>query len=141
MAGQCLDVSKEGSRPTRDLVGYIHAHKTADLFIAPLEAGMMLWGAGEELVQAGRDYGYHLGMAFQMIDDCLDLQGDEALLGKRTGMDEARGKLTWPALAGLEATRRQAGFHMEQALAAAGKFKRMENFLKALAQTMLVRVQ
>ncbi|MBQ2700044.1 MAG: polyprenyl synthetase family protein [Clostridia bacterium] len=140
VAGQCVDVSMEGSEPTFELVSYIHSHKTADLITAPLEAGLMLWG-GDHLLEAGRDYGFHLGITFQMVDDCLDVEGDEKLLGKKTGMDAARGKLTWPALVGVEKTHFQAQSHYEKAIVAAGHFQVIGNFLKTLAQTMQERVQ
>lgn len=140
VAGQCVDVSMEGTEPTHELVSYIHAHKTADLITAPIEAGLLLWN-GTHLLEAGCDYGFHLGLTFQMMDDCLDVEGDEKLLGKKTGVDAARGKLTWPALYGLHETKRQAAEHYEKALKAAESFDVIGNFLKMLARTMQERVQ
>ena len=140
VAGQCVDVSMEGTQPRKELVEYIHTHKTADLIIAPIEAGLLLGGCSA-LLEAGRAYGFHLGITFQMVDDCLDVEGDEKLLGKRIGADAAHGKLTWPALVGLEQTKIEARRHYEQALHAADSFDRIGNFLKALAQTMQDRVQ
>ncbi|MBQ8536960.1 MAG: polyprenyl synthetase family protein, partial [Clostridia bacterium] len=140
VAGQCVDVSMEGQAPTKELVEYIHTHKTADLITAPIEAGLLLWG-GDKLLESARAYGYHLGITFQMIDDCLDVEGNEQLMGKRTGVDAAHGKLTWPALVGLKATRQEAARHYQQALEAAERFNLIGNFLKALAQTMQDRVQ
>ncbi len=101
IAGQTLDVTLEGTAPSLEKVSYIHAHKTADLLTAPLEAGLTLAGASDAALAAGRAYGYHLGIAFQMVDDLLDLEGDPAQLGKNTGMDAAQGKLTWPACVGV----------------------------------------
>jgi len=140
VAGQCVDVSMEGAAPTHELVSYIHRHKTADLLTAPIEAGLLLWN-GDHLLKAGCDYGFHLGMTFQMVDDLLDVEGDEKLLGKKTGVDAARGKLTWPALVGVDETRREAREHYEKALVAAEHFSTVGNFLKTLAQTMQERVQ
>ena len=141
VAGQTVDVTEEGTEPTVRRVSYIHAHKTADLLTAPLEAGLILAGATEEQLQAGIAYGYHLGMAFQMVDDLLDVEGDAALMGKNTGMDAALGKLTWVAAVGVEQTRRDAREHIRQAMDALGIFGESMNFLKDLAQSTLMRVQ
>lgn len=141
IAGQTMDVTLEGTAPTLEKVSYIHAHKTADLLTAPMEAGLILAGAGKEQLDAGRQYGYHLGLAFQMVDDLLDLEGDPALLGKNTGTDAAQGKLTWPACVGVERTREEAAEHIRLAVDALSIFEESANFLKALAQSTLTRVQ
>ena len=73
VAGQTMDVTSEGTQPTADKVRYIHLHKTADLLTAPVEAGLLLAGATQDQVQYGCEYGQHLGMAFQMVDDLLDV--------------------------------------------------------------------
>ena len=141
IAGQTMDVTLEGMAPTLEKVSYIHAHKTADLLTAPMEAGLILAGAGKEQLDAGRQYGYHLGLAFQMVDDLLDLEGDPALLGKNTRRDAAQGKLTWPACVGVERTREEAAEHIRLAVDALSIFEESANFLKALAQSTLTRVQ
>ena len=141
VAGQTVDVTEEGTEPTVKRVSYIHAHKTADLLTAPLEAGLILAGATKEQLQAGIAYGYHLGMAFQMVDDLLDVEGDAALMGKNTGMDAALGKLTWVSAVGVEQTRRDAREHIRLAVEALGFFGETMNFLKDLAQSTLMRVQ
>lgn len=141
VAGQTVDVTEEGTTPTLDKVNYIHAHKTADLLTAPMEAGLLLAGAAEKTVRAGIDYGYHLGMAFQMVDDLLDVTGDTAVLGKNTGMDAALGKLTWIAVRGVETTRQDAAEHIGHAAEAAENLLNGVNFFKDLAQSTLKRVQ
>ena len=113
IAGQTMDVTMEGSEPTEELVSYIHAHKTADLLQAPMEMGLTLAGCEPALVEKGRRYGYHLGIAFQITDDLLDVEGDPALMGKNTGMDG--NKLTWVALRGIEGARRDAEEHVRKA--------------------------
>lgn len=141
VAGQTIDVTEEGTAPTLDKVRYIHAHKTADLLTAPMEAGLVLAGADDETVACGAAYGYHLGMAFQMVDDLLDLEGDAALLGKNTGMDVALGKLTWPAVRGVENTRKDAAEHITQAVASISRFGEKAAFLQELAESTLNRVK
>lgn len=141
VAGQTIDVTEEGTAPTMEKVRYIHAHKTADLLTAPMEAGLILAGADEAAVRCGAAYGYHLGMAFQMVDDLLDLEGDAALLGKNTGMDAALGKLTWPAVRGAEGTRRDAAEHIAEAAHSIGCFGDRAAFLQELAESTLNRVK
>lgn len=141
VAGQTVDVTEEGSEPTLERVEYIHRHKTADLITAPMEAGLLLAGAGEDQLKAGVDFGFHLGLAFQMVDDLLDVEGDAVVLGKNTGMDAALGKLTWVAAAGVEKTRADAAEHVRIACDALELFGENMNFLKNLAQSTLVRVQ
>jgi geranylgeranyl diphosphate synthase, type II len=141
VAGQSLDVSMEGHRPEISLVTYIHRHKTADMFVGAAEAGLALAGGTEEEQSAVRDYGVHMGVAFQIVDDLLDIMGEEKLLGKNTGMDEKHGKLTWPACVGVDKAREDARLHVEAAVRALSLFEQRGNFLAYLAQSMLHRVQ
>ena len=141
VAGQVMDVTGEGSEPTLEKVEYIHLHKTADLLTAPIEAGFILAGADNATVKAGCEYGKHLGLAFQMVDDLLDVEGDAATLGKTPGKDAAEGKLTWVAVKGIDATRVDAKTAVEKAVAALESAGGETNFLKTLAQSTLNRVQ
>jgi len=81
------------------------ADKTADLFAMAAESGAILGGAPEDSIRALRDYGYNLGIAFQVVDDVLDFAGDEKLMGKPTGEDLRQGIVTLPAILYLEAHR------------------------------------
>ena len=141
VAGQVMDVTGEGSTPTLEKVDYIHRHKTVDLLTAPIEAGFILAGADEATVKVGCKYGMNLGLAFQMVDDLLDVEGDAATLGKTPGKDAAEGKLTWVAVKGVEATRKDAALAVEKAVQALNGVSGETNFLKTLAQTTLNRVQ
>ena len=139
IAGQVYDLSAEGGEPTLEELKRIHVHKTADLLQAPLEAGLMLAGAPEEMIAHGLAYGYHFGMAFQMTDDLLDVIGDAALLGKNTGMDAALDKMTWVALKGVEGTEKDAAEQVEMALKAIDQLPWEHGFFTELAQNVLVR--
>lgn len=139
IAGQTLDVKLEGTEPNRDSVRYIHLHKTADLLTAPVTAGLMLAGATAEQLEAGREYGQGIGLAFQIIDDLLDIQGDVHKLGKETGMDAQRGKMTWPAVCGVEQSRQDALDAVTRAVKAMQTFGAKGDFLAELAQKSLVR--
>ncbi len=138
IAGQTVDVTMEGQPPTEELVSYIHAHKTADLLQAPMEMGLTLAGCDTETVRLGGEYAYHLGIAFQIQDDLLDVTGDPALLGKNTGMDV--NKLTWVALKGLDGARKDAGIHTEQALNALKKLPWDTAFFEGIVRENLNRV-
>lgn len=139
IAGQTLDVKLEGHAPTRESVRYIHLHKTADLLTAPVVAGLMLAGAAKEQLEAGRAYGRGLGLSFQIQDDLLDLEGDVAKLGKETGMDAQRGKMTWPAVCGVEQARLDAKQALDEAVEAMKLFGEKAAFLSDLALKTLAR--
>ncbi|NLO86098.1 MAG: polyprenyl synthetase family protein [Clostridiales bacterium] len=139
IAGQTLDVKLEGHEPTPQSVRYIHLHKTADLFTAPLVAGLMLAGASDEMIEAGRVYGQNVGCAFQIVDDLLDLEGDAVTLGKETGMDVQRGKMTWPTVFGTEKSREDAKEAIDHAVNALSCFGEKADFLSNLAKQTLVR--
>jgi geranylgeranyl pyrophosphate synthase len=129
----------EGEPPQEELVSYIHSHKTADLLEAPMEAGLALAGADDRQIRAGFEYGLHLGLAFQMTDDLLDVTGDAALLGKNTGMDAELNKLTWVALKGVEGTEKDAAEQVELAVKALDTLPWEHGFFTDLARNTLVR--
>ena len=139
IAGQTRDVLSEGEKPREDLVTYIHSHKTADLLEAPMEAGLALAGAGEEQIRAGYEYGLHLGLAFQMTDDLLDVIGDAALMGKNTGMDSAMDKMTWIALRGVEGTEKDAAEQAELAVRALNCLPWEHSFFEELVRGITTR--
>ncbi|MBQ9252039.1 MAG: polyprenyl synthetase family protein [Clostridia bacterium] len=138
IAGQTMDVTMEGSAPTPELVSYIHAHKTADLLQAPVEMGLILAGAGEPELALARVYGFHLGLAFQIMDDILDVTGDPAILGKNTGMDEK--KLTWVALRGVDGAREDLAEHIRQAVDTLSEMPWDTSFLEEITWENLSRV-
>jgi geranylgeranyl diphosphate synthase, type II len=141
IAGQTLDVKLEGRAPDAAMVGYIHRHKTADLITAAVVAGLVLAGADAERRKAGEAYGQNLGMAFQIVDDLLDVQGDAETMGKQTGMDAQRGKTTWPAVYGLERSREDAEAYVTRAVNALAVFGEKAALLNELAWRTLSRVR
>ena len=141
LAGQTLDVTLEGARPDRETVEKIHRGKTAALLTAPVTAGLILGGASDAGIEAGRAYGLHLGIAFQIVDDLLDLAGDPALMGKTLGKDLTEGKLTWPACVGIEQARLDAESHTRAAVDALDLFGSRADVLRQIALSMLRRVQ
>ena len=141
IAGQAADLTSEGETPRENLVTYIHSHKTADLLEAPMEAGLALAGADEETCRIGREYGYHLGLAFQMTDDLLDVTGDAALMGKKTGADAELNKMTWVALRGTDGTAKDAAEQAELAVQAIDRLPWEHTFFTELARGTVSRKQ
>ncbi len=140
IAGQTMDVKLEGTAPEAAMVSYIHRHKTADLITAPVAAGLLLAGADDAQLAAGKAYGQALGLAFQMIDDLLDVQGDAQTMGKTPGKDQQQGKMTWPAVYGVDASRAMASSCIDEAVTALACFGESASFLTALARESLGRV-
>ena len=136
IAGQSLDLSSEHMEPDAERLQYIHTHKTADLLTAPLMAAAHIAGADEAQMQALRRFGYCVGIAFQIDDDLLDVEGDAALLGKQTGMDAQRGKMTWPALMGVEASRARSARLWDEAEEAISIFGERAWFMRGFASQM-----
>ncbi len=108
VGGQVVDIESEGKVVTADTLEYIHLHKTAALIRASLRVGALLAGGAEADVTAIGEAGRSLGLAFQIVDDILDVEGTLAELGKSAGSDERKQKATYPALHGIEASRDQA---------------------------------
>lgn len=115
---------------------YIHLHKTADLMVGAVTAGLMLAGATDAGLSAGEKYALSLGLAFQINDDLLDVLGDEKTMGKRKGMDEKKGKLTWPGFYGVEASVQEAEKQREAAIRALSVFGENAAFLVELAAVL-----
>ena len=107
VGGQVADM--EGEQGLTDLhqLQYIHLHKTGDLMIFSLLAGGRIAGANDSQLEALREFGTQIGLAFQVQDDILDLVGDESKLGKKTGSDIKQQKVTYPYFIGLEASREE----------------------------------
>lgn len=113
VGGQAADLAGENAEPDLALVQFIHAMKTGALIAASVRSGAILGGADEKDEKALVRYGRRVGLAFQIADDLLDLTGDSELLGKETGMDEARGKMTYPGVAGPAAAK-EAGLRLAE---------------------------
>jgi geranylgeranyl diphosphate synthase, type II len=138
VAGQAVDIAKEGAAFTAADVEYIHAHKTAAMIENAVDAGAVIGGAGESERAALAAYGRAVGLAFQIVDDVLNVTGGKDL-GKGVGTDAARGKATYPAVAGLDGARQRAREELGRALAALAGFDRRAEALRALAERVVDR--
>jgi geranylgeranyl diphosphate synthase, type II len=108
VGGQVADIESEGKEVDLPLLQYIHTHKTGAMILASIRVGARLGGASGETLQAFTRYAERIGLAFQIIDDILNVEGKAIALGKSTGTDLSRGKATYPSLLGLEESKRRA---------------------------------
>lgn len=140
VGGQVVDMESEG-KPEMDLptVQYIHTHKTGALIKASVVAGALLGGADQQQLAAIRRYGEAAGLAFQIADDILDIEGTTEEIGKDAGSDEARGKATYPAVMGLAAAKQEAQAMMDEAMLALEMFGAAAEPLRAIARYIVER--
>lgn len=102
VGGQAVDIQWEGKEAEPAIVKFMHTHKTGALITAAVASGAILGGADESRLRSITSYGEKIGLAFQISDDILDIEGDSKTMGKRVGADEEKGKMTYPAVLGLE---------------------------------------
>ncbi len=136
IAGQCIDLMSENMEPDFERLRYIDRHKTADLLTAPLMAAAFLCAADDWQIRALETFGENVGVAFQIDDDLLDIEGDAVLLGKATGMDAKMGKMTWPAMAGVQEARRESAKLWDRARDAIAEFGPDGWFLREFAEVL-----
>ncbi|GBC96849.1 Farnesyl diphosphate synthase [bacterium HR16] len=139
VGGQMVDIESEGKEADADIVEYIHRHKTAALIRASVVSGAILAGAEQWQVDALSRYGELTGLAFQIADDLLNVTGDPRKTGKAVGTDAARGKVTYPALFGVEASRQRAHQLVQEAIATLHPFGENAEPLRAIAYLMVER--
>ena len=140
VAGQAAEWDNMTRPVDRELLEYISRGKTSALLIAALRSAGLLAGASSEQLQALEDYGRHAGLAFQIIDDVLDREGDAAAMGKPTGSDEERGLVTFASLLGCEDARQAAAEEAEAALAALSVFGPEGDTLRAFIPFFIHRI-
>ncbi|MFN4131740.1 MAG: polyprenyl synthetase family protein [Caldimicrobium sp.] len=140
VGGQMADLLAEGKKGTAKELRWIHEHKTVALIRASLLSGAILADAPSSDLKILSEYGKHLGMLFQMVDDLLDLLGDEKTLGKPLQSDLKKKKLTYPALYGTEKTKILAKKTAEKAINLLIPFGERANVLKMLTDYLLNRV-
>jgi geranylgeranyl diphosphate synthase, type II len=139
VGGQVVDIESEGKTITAEELKYIHVHKTAALLRASLSVGARLGGADAAALAAVADAGQSLGLAFQIVDDILDVEGSLETLGKTAGSDERKQKVTYPALHGIEASRREARRLIERTKSRLSVFGARSAPLCALADFVVER--
>ena len=138
VGGQVVDVESEGKKIDANKLFYIHNHKTGALIRSAARMGAILAGADFKLLNTASRYAENLGLAFQIVDDILDVQGDEEKLGKPVGSDQERNKNTYPSLHGIKRSRELAEERVEIALKEAKRLAHPE-VLIALAEFVTSR--
>jgi geranylgeranyl diphosphate synthase type II len=133
------DLESEGKDVAADVVDYIHVHKTGALIRTSLRVGARLCGATDSQVQALGEAGANLGLAFQIVDDILDVVASSEQLGKTAGKDQAQHKATYPALHGLDASRDRARQLIATAERALAPFGERGEPIRALGRFILER--
>jgi geranylgeranyl diphosphate synthase type II len=139
IAGQVADLEGEGRPVTASQLRYIHERKTAALLCCSVRLGGMSANGTPAQLKALTNFGYHVGLAFQVIDDILDVTQSSETLGKTAGKDVAAQKATYPAIIGLEKARKVAAQLTTKAFAALKPFRGRATALEALAHFLLKR--
>ena len=139
IAGQVMDLEAEGQAISKPGLRFIHLAKTAALLTTSLRLGAMSANASAPQLGALTSFGDSLGLAFQVIDDILDITQTSEKLGKTAGKDLAATKATYPALFGLEGARKIAADLTKKSLAALELFGKQALVVKAIAESLLVR--
>jgi len=139
IAGQVADLEGEGKKTSARQLKYIHERKTSALLCCSVRLGGMSANCTAAQLQALTDFGYHVGLAFQVIDDILDVTQTSEKLGKTAGKDTKAQKATYPSIVGLDKSRRIAAQLTKKAFGALKPFRGKAAALEALAEFLLKR--
>jgi geranylgeranyl diphosphate synthase type II len=139
VGGQVVDIQSEGKPVNEALVGYIHSHKTGALIHASVTSGAILGRGSEHQVKAISSYGGKIGLAFQIADDILDVEGDSKTMGKGVGGDARKKKITFPAAVGLQEAKETQRRLVEEAVGALKGFDGKADPLRSMAVYIIER--
>ncbi len=139
IGGQVVDIEMEQQPHDLAALEYIHTHKTGTLIVASVRGGAMLAGAADDRLEALTEYARSVGLAFQVVDDILDVRGEAATLGKTIGSDQARGKLTYPAALGMDESVKLASRLTDRAIEALEPFGDQGTRLVDIARYIIAR--
>jgi geranylgeranyl diphosphate synthase type II len=139
IGGQVADLEAEHTRPDAKMLDYIHRSKTAALITASIVSGGLYAGADEPSIGKLRCFGQNIGLAFQIVDDVLDVTQTSEQLGKTAGKDTAAEKVTYPALFGIEESLRKADLLIDSACALLESFGPSAETLRTLARFLVER--
>lgn len=139
VGGQVVDIESEGKEVSFPTIEYIHNHKTGSLITTSVRTGVKLGGGNDETLQAFTHFGERIGLAFQIVDDILNVEGKAEILGKSTGSDQSKHKATYPSLLGIEESKKRAFTLMESALNALHPFGSEVEPLRGIAKYIVLR--
>lgn len=137
--GQVIDMEATGKKIDVAGLKKLHAYKTGALISVSVTTGAKLCGASENDINNLSIYGDCIGLAFQIADDILDIEGDEATLGKDIGSDESKGKSTYPSVIGMDASKSEAALLVDQAVATLSMFGSNAEPLRSIAKYIVER--
>ncbi|MEK7434002.1 MAG: polyprenyl synthetase family protein [Cyanobacteriota bacterium] len=139
--GQAMDISFEKSNDevTKEILEYIHTHKTADIITVSVKTGAILSNANEKELDALTKYAENIGLAFQIMDDVMDITKTEEEMGKKTNKDLDKNKATYPRLYGVEKSCRIAEEKINTAIKEISFFGEKAKYLEALAKYVIFR--
>lgn len=139
VGGQALDIRADNNQLDFEGLTDIHRRKTGALIMAAVKSGAILAGASDIKIQALSLYAGHIGIAFQIADDILNVEGDQNLMGKTTGSDAALGKVTYASLLGVDEAKAKLAEHIEEAIAAIAAFDTRALPLRVIARYIMER--
>jgi len=139
VGGQVVDIESEGKAVDLPTLQYIHTHKTGAMILASVRVGAKLGGAKETLLRALTRYGESLGLAFQVADDILNVEGRVALMGKKTGSDLVKGKATYPSVLGVDESKIRSKELVEMAVDALKPLGPEADPLREIARFIIAR--
>lgn len=139
VGGQAYDLISEGKEPDKEIVEFIHLNKTAKLISASVKSGAILADASDEQIMRMENYGLSIGLAFQIVDDILDIEGTTEQLGKPKGSDEKKGKMTYPRVYGIKKSKQKAKELIDNALKAIEDFDQKAEPLREIARYIVKR--
>ena len=139
IGGQVVDIQSENQQITKDKLDYIHNNKTAAIIIGCMRAGAIIGNATQEELEKITKYAKNIGLSFQIVDDILDVVGDESKLGKKVGSDIENNKSTYPSLLGLEKSKHIAYELIKEAKENINSINTDTDFLNNLADYIIDR--
>lgn len=139
IGGQVVDIESEGKKIDMDKLDFIHMNKTAAIIIGCMRAGAIIGNATDKQLEDITKYAKNIGLSFQIVDDILDIVGDEAKLGKNVGSDIDNEKSTYPSLIGLEKSKAVANQLIKEAKASINQISKDNAFLNGLAEYIVDR--
>ncbi len=139
IGGQVVDIQSENRSIDKDVLDYIHSHKTGALFRASVRAGALMGGGSDRQIDLLTEYAENLGLAFQITDDILDVEGNTEKLGKTVGSDIRKKKCTYPALYGLQESKELARNCVDRAILTLKNFGAKADILRYIARYVLNR--
>ncbi|MBI3399565.1 MAG: polyprenyl synthetase family protein [Deltaproteobacteria bacterium] len=139
VGGQVVDIESEGKEVAFPVLEYIHIHKTGELILASVRAGAIMTDTDNKGLEAITRYGEAIGLAFQIADDILDIEGNKEDVGKNIGGDVKKGKVTYPSILGVDESRKRARELIDIAIASIDDFGNKAEPLREIARYIIKR--